>query len=967
MLSRFIKPKWQHRDPEVRKNAVEKIEDLTVLTEIAQHDEVANVRRAAIRKINDLSLLDNIAQHDADHEIRELTQQRFRQLLCGQKEHGPSLNERLAWFNQVTDTELLEYVAINAQEFELRLAAITKVTREGLLGDRAINDTVSKVRLAAAEKLTQPSTLERVYKATRNRDKRVSRLTREKLDAFIEETERPERLRIQSESLCTRLESLRRHQYLTWEQRAEEVARLQEQWQRLISEADTNDISHELRLRFAKAQEEFTQEWTDYRQRQAALQQREQSLMPLRAAKQDLCNRAESLLTELQPLSRLTLEEDATLNERVATLQRQWDEIAKLDEATAEQYWQTRFNRALQALQKQQKVLQTFHKLVVALEAVLKTAESLNTGPHIVTTENLQDLRAEWTAITLPGKLPNFFNELSQRFENALGDLQAKIKRQEREYEEGLHALKDLLTQIEVAIEHGELHKALPLEQKAHHILERVTQLPGNQASKIKIFEHRFQALATKINHLRSWERWGDNRERENLCEQVENLIGRLDDNPEELARLVHEVQKAWKSLGSHYPQKLWERFSQACHKAFLPCQAYFAEKSQERDEHLAQRQVICEELERCAATTEWDKLDWKKFYRDVQNLKKKWHSVGPTTRKARKNLKSRFDEALKVIKVHLDAEHERNVAQRTALIDQVKQAREIPDLNKAIAEVKKLQSQWQITVPGERAEERELWKLWKKECDAVFDRRKQQQGAEDTQRQLHLEQKTAVSEQIEALANLTGEDCKTIPTQLKNLQAAWKSIGPLPRNAIRSEEKRFNTACKKATSHYQAALFAEQRHQMELLHQKAAVCGELEMATVAELATRQAVAQETWATLPKLTDERLEKAIQQRFDQATENCGRELTPEEFKAKEMLCIRMEIVAGVESPPEALSTRMAYQVSRLSEAMSGGTPDTTDKLTQAREIERKWYLGRIDARVPALEARFQKALATFYSS
>ncbi|OQW95381.1 MAG: hypothetical protein BWK79_02695 [Beggiatoa sp. IS2] len=969
MLSRFIKPKWQHRDPEVRKTAVEKIEDLTVLTEIAQHDEVASVRRAAIRRISDFNLLDSITRHDAENEIREFALQRLRQLLCGQSAQGPSLNERLAWFNQVTaDSELLEYVAANGQEFELRLAAVAKVTREGFLGDRAINDTVSKVRLSAAEKLTQPSTLERVYKATRNRDKRVSRLVREKLDALIEETERPERLQIQSESLCTRLESLRRHQYLTWEQRAEEAGRLQEQWQNLVSETGTHEVSHDLRLRFTKAKEDFTQELTDYQQRQTAAQQREQSLVPLRAAKQDVCNCTESLLTELQALPRLNFDEDTALNQRIDALQNQWAEIQKLDETTAEQYWQARFNRALQAVHKQQKVLQMFHKLATSLETLVATAETLNIGSQIVKSENIQELRAKWAGVTLPSKLPSFFDGLSQRFENVLQTLETKIKQQIQERETSIQTLKELLTQIEVAIDQGELHTATPLEQKAHAILERVTKLPGGQVSKLKNLEQHFQSLSTKINHLRSWERWGDNRERENLCVQVENLIGRTGEDPEETARLIRDAQKAWKNLGSHYPQKLWERFSHACHTVFLPCQAYFAEKSQERETHLAQRQAICEQLEGFAAASEWENLDWKEFHRTVRELQKKWHVVGPTTRKVRKGLRTRFDVALKIINKRLGEECQRNFQQRNDLLTKVKLAQQIPDLNQALAEVKRLQAQWQITVPGKRSEERDLWKIWKEECDKVFDRRKQQQGEEDVQRQSHLEQKTAICEQIEALANLTGEACKTIPAQLKNLQAEWKNIGPLPRGAIRVAEKHFANARKQAEIHYQASLLAEQRQQAELLKQKALLCEELELSTVEELPVRLQVAQETWATLPKLVEVRLETAIEQRFVRAgaLENNVRELTSEEFKAKETLCIRMEIVASVDSPPEALPARMAYQVSRLSEAMSGGDPGSTDKLTQARAIEREWYLGRVDSRVQALEQRFQRALTTFYA-
>ena len=57
IFDKFIKPKWQHRNPETRLQAVEQLQDLSVLSQIAQNDEVASIRRLAIAKLDDLTLL----------------------------------------------------------------------------------------------------------------------------------------------------------------------------------------------------------------------------------------------------------------------------------------------------------------------------------------------------------------------------------------------------------------------------------------------------------------------------------------------------------------------------------------------------------------------------------------------------------------------------------------------------------------------------------------------------------------------------------------------------------------------------------------------------------------------------------------------------------------------------------------------------------------------------------------------
>ena len=53
--------------------------------------------------------------------------------------------------------------------------------------------------------------------------------------------------------------------------------------------------------------------------------------------------------------------------------------------------------------------------------------------------------------------------------------------------------------------------------------------------------------------------------------------------------------------------------------------------------------------------------------------------------------------------------------------------------------------------------------------------------------------------------------------------------------------------------------------------------------------------------------------------------------------KQLLCLRLEIAAGVESPPEYAQARMEYQVARLSESLSGRD---SQKFGNAAEEARK---------------------------
>lgn len=969
MLSRFTKPnkpKWQHRDPDMRKIAVEDLEDNATLSEIAQHDESASVRRAAVRKIDDLKILNTVAQQDQEASVRELASQRFKQLLCGQKDKCPALEERFTWLEKIAEAEILEYIGINGREKQLRLIAIAKIQREGLLGDIAINDADSEVRLAAAEKLTQKSTLERVSKAVRNRDKQVNRIVREKLDKITEQIERPARIRAECETICKQMEALARDVKTPspitrlaekWELINTELKRSQERWQKIALEAE--DL---FKARFAKAEQQLIETYHNYQQAQEALQQREQALIPLRTAKRALCEEVESLCTKLQALERLPLEEAEEIDYRFSVLQGEWADIQPL-EPTEEREWCTRFEQAYRSAEVRYQLLKETHQIATRLEAICTQMEAQLSQDGNVKFKQIKSYQEQWETVFQSAKSSPIVVEFNHRFQHALQALQARLQQQTVQQEQDVETLKRLIEEIESKLEEGEFHAALPLEQSARELQQKLSELT---TSRFKHLEHELQKVSFKINELRSWARWGDDRERENLCLQMEALLERVDDNPEETARLIRSAQQAWKKLETtKHAQRLWERFNRACNEAYKPCKAYFEEKSQERSANFSERQKLCEELEALAQETDWENPDWKVVYHTIRDIEKTWQKIGTTNRKARKQVKRRFDKAMQVLEAHLVEEQQRNYRQREQLVEKVKTVQAIENLQKAIVSVKELQAQWKITVPSSRREENQLWKTFRSACDVVFDRRKEQRDETKKEQQTYLNQKIALCEQVEALAQSEGSTLKSAPAQVKKWQADWRGLGSVPKRSAETIDKRFATACKQVLKQYQAFLIAEQRQQIDLLGQKAQLCVILEQIMGDDAEALVTNTREQWANLPILLDSKLESAINQRFDQACRIAlGEPLQKVEavIKTRELLCIRLEIATGIESPPDAVEARLAYQVSRLSEAMSGGDIGSTDKLTEFQEIERAWYLAGAVPREQALvlQTRFDRA-------
>lgn len=1006
ILDKFIKQsKWQNASPEARKATLEDINDPSVLSEIVQQAEESSlVRRAAVKKIDNLELLDKLAKNDNDTDVREQAAQRVKHVLCGKA--TLDVATRLAWVQKSTDANVLEHVAKNAPESELRLAALTKVERESVLGDVAIEDAKPEIRVAAVERLTQKSTLERVFKATRSQDKQVSRIAREKLDSITEQLERPARLKAEAEAMCNRLEALLQlpDASRNWTADKAEFDRLAARWQSISAEVDA-----EFHPRFNQAQHTFHLAHTEQQQHQAEILQREQEYAPIRAAKQQLCEHLENLLNSAPTLDGDTVPPSFPWNdEKLAEWRTQWEYLGQLH-PTEETRWQDRFNRLINNAQQQLKAWQELNTAVRKAKDLLRYIKELINSGKLIKRNHLKEVEQRWEALRFD-KVSTVWQPIEEQLKQQVGQLDAAMKKQLNDADQAVLTLQTLLKDLETSLERGVLHEAIPLEHKARELLKAAVAM---NPVKQQTLEKRLQKNTARIRELRDWELWSDDLEREKLCAQIEAIIPNAADDPEETARIVREAQEVWKKMDEHgHPHRfrrkkeeggdssveedIYKRFIKACNEAYEPCRQYFEKKAKERASNLLKKEQLCEKMEQFAKDTAWEIADWKKVYHFVREADKEWHRIGTTDRKTRKKLKERYDAAMHELETHLDEERKRNLLQRKALIRVVQavcrgekltleqataQLLNDPnsnaepavtadknfDLDKAIEQVKDLQEKWYVSVPGERKEEREVWKKFREACDKVFEMREEARKQKEQEVQHRLDAKEAVCVELETfLKTADDEKIKHSTAFIRELRTKWDSIINLPKKPVEALEKRFRTANKRLEDRYHQLLLGEQRKQLDLLKQKAALCAEVERAVGDDVMNVVARIQDTWSNLPALLETPLETKIQQRFQKSCQAAGHiSFQPATLKEKEELCIRLEILAGIDSPPEAREARMAYQVKRLSEAMKGGLVEAepSDKFTELQQLERAWYLS---GAVPAdaalkLETRFQHAV------
>lgn len=229
-LSFLSKPAWESADPAKRANAVAQESHPDLLGRIpdfARHDADAQVRKAAVRRLDDLSLLADRARLDASAEVRDLARQRLRHFLLDAK---VSIEQRQRQVLVTDDHEMLEAVAAQAPETDLRRAAMERVQRMGLIIDRCLKDPDPQLRRELLNRIEDSAALERIAESARKSDKQLARLAKDRLTASKLKSGDAGAIRQRGEAVCSELEGFLRQRPVDLTARLQS---LEADWQRL--------------------------------------------------------------------------------------------------------------------------------------------------------------------------------------------------------------------------------------------------------------------------------------------------------------------------------------------------------------------------------------------------------------------------------------------------------------------------------------------------------------------------------------------------------------------------------------------------------------------------------------------------------------------------------------------------------------------------------------------------------------
>jgi hypothetical protein len=746
-------------------------------------------------------------------------------------------------------------------------------------------------RRQAAQHLHSRPYLAQVAQAMRNTDRRVAKLMQQRLDA-LDKAEACAALAMQA---VTEAERLAEAPQLMVNQ----VSELDHAWRKV------GDAPAPLRERFDASRER--------------LRQRLQAQADLQRALLDAGAELDRLHAQAAQLPPAEVEQQLAALEARAEALFGSPEAAALPKARVQAFaGQAAQLRALLATLEQRRAA------AQAREAALDEWE----GQAQQDPAQLDDavLRRAWQSLPDAGDAP----ELAQRFETLLGMVRAARKPQSApqaapatDHAEARRTMDAALGAMEGALEEGALQVAAE-QDKALRAMDFKAIRPSDAQMS------RLSRLRAELARLQGWARWGGNVSREELMKAAQELASQ--DMPvAERASKVGSLRERWKALdASAGPagKDAWLRFDAACTAAYAPVAEHFRMLAEERGQNLEKAHALTAEVTDYAQASgvggDPAAVDWKAVAAYCSRASQAWQKLGPIDRRDRKAAEAAFTAALNLLKTPLAAQQQLEAARREQLITEVEALdANAPRVTDALRAIQERWQEYARALPLSRADEQALWQRFRHACDALFAERKEVAKIADAERQQHLERKEALCATLEAAADAP---VATLAQLLRDSDAAWREIGPVPRAAQQSIEDRYDAAVGMLRQRMDAARQAASQAQAELLRQKFALCRQAEQALAAgglDDARRDQL-RAAWDALPALTGGN-ERTMAARFNAAMAGgeSEREVLMRNRGAAMDEILQMEIRLGVDSPPALSQERLKQQIQVLQTSLRSG--------------------------------------------
>ncbi len=322
---------------------------------------------------------------------------------------------------------------------------------------------------------------------------------------------------------------------------------------------------------------------------------------------------------------------------------------------------------------------------------------------------------------------------------------------------------------------------------------------PLSGADGGKLAERFDRACSSCMKRFDAWKAADARRLRlEEICADTEKLA---ESDLSDASRRRSSIEEKWKTVVSDgdVPSELQSRFDIAITR-FREREAEAQEQRvRHQSENLIQRQHLCDEIEAASASPSLTLKDADLWLRDA---KATMENPGPLpSKRDRDDLIVRMDAARKALfariqELRQDEEWKRwaNIGVQEDLCARTEALLKIEDCDEASRSLRDIEVLWKEASQVPKGEGDALWQRFttardqvRAQCSAYFAKK----NAEFAQ---NVKLKEALCEKAEALAE--SADWIRTAEALQKLQAEWKDIGPVPRQASNTLWERFRKPC---------------------------------------------------------------------------------------------------------------------------------------------------------------------------
>jgi hypothetical protein len=760
-LDRFKpQPKWKHADPAVRAAAVADVPDdaehRAVIEELVV-DEDVRVRRAAVDRLesSDVEVLVRVARAERDPELRREVAERLVAIATAP---APTDGAAARALDGLEDQKQFAAIAKGSPHDTVRTAALARVQDVKLLGSVARGAADSQVALEAVARIPDAAELLNVALKTEHKDAGINAL-----ELAVEAAGTTGGVDAQKETLDN----------VANRAKSKAVAKRARGILQTIEEAETA--------------------------RRAALEQWQQRVASLLARVEALAASPSSPNASMQLQAAdeewRTIGTDAGFEPDVETVGRFG---ALMDAARTAIAQHERDEAERRARDEHAAALQAARESLIGRVDAIRGDDAL---------EQIEQARAEWSGLDAEAPAP----QAGVQFEEAIG--RATARHQNRQEIQKTNARLEGL-----ALEAEQVTSSAEFDDAAWQAVAREWRALLPQSDTLDpATSERFAGAEARVRQRADEQRASAERAIKQTLQRFEQLLERATARAAAEDLTLREADRIARDLRAAIdtPPSVPDREQHALVERLKAAQALVSPRLHELREmdewkrfaNAAVQEELIARTEALRAKYGFDNPegpkpeDLDKAAGELHEIQERWKLAAEAPRAQAQALWHRYRQAADPIQARVreffaqrSVERQGNLERKLALIERAEALSGSTDWVKTADELKKLQLEWQQVGPVPRQDTRATWKRFREACDQFFTRRNADLAERKETWSANLAKKEALCARAEELSLSTEWDRAS--SEIRRMQADWKTIGPVRRNKSEVIWQRFRAAC---------------------------------------------------------------------------------------------------------------------------------------------------------------------------